>query len=62
MQDDVIEGVGRGSKPLSGYRIVVDAGNGVGGFYANNVLKPLSLASTISSGTSVAFTPNPATS
>ena len=28
-------------KPLSGYHIVVDAGNGVGGFYAYNVLEPL---------------------
>lgn len=28
-------------KPLSGYKIVVDAGNGVGGFYANDVLAPL---------------------
>ena len=28
-------------KPLKGYHIVVDAGNGVGGFYANDVLKPL---------------------
>lgn len=28
-------------KPLSGYKIVVDAGNGVGGFYAENVLKKL---------------------
>ena len=28
-------------KPLSGYHIVVDAGNGVGGFYAHDVLKPL---------------------
>lgn len=28
-------------KPLSGYKIVVDAGNGVGGFYAVNVLEPL---------------------
>lgn len=27
--------------PLHGYRIVVDAGNGVGGFYATNVLEPL---------------------
>ena len=27
--------------PLKGYKIVVDAGNGVGGFYANDVLKPL---------------------
>lgn len=28
-------------KPLSGYKIVVDAGNGVGGFYATDVLAPL---------------------
>lgn len=29
------------AKPLSGYKIVVDAGNGVGGFYAEDVLAPL---------------------
>lgn len=28
-------------KPLSGMRIVVDAGNGAGGFYAEKVLRPL---------------------
>lgn len=28
-------------KPLKGYRIIVDAGNGVGGFYATQVLEPL---------------------
>lgn len=28
-------------KPLEGYKIVVDAGNGVGGFYATDVLEPL---------------------
>lgn len=28
-------------KPLAGMRIVVDAGNGVGGFYARDVLEPL---------------------
>ncbi len=27
--------------PLKGYKIVVDAGNGVGGFYARDVLEPL---------------------
>ncbi len=27
--------------PLTGFRIVVDAGNGAGGFYADKVLKPL---------------------
>jgi phosphomannomutase len=28
-------------KPLAGFRIVVDAGNGAGGFYASKVLEPL---------------------
>ncbi len=28
-------------KPLAGYHIIVDAGNGAGGFYADDVLKPL---------------------
>ena len=28
-------------EPLSGFKIVVDAGNGVGGFYVNSVLRPL---------------------
>lgn len=28
-------------QPLKGYHIIVDAGNGAGGFYANDVLKPL---------------------
>lgn len=28
-------------KPLDGYKIIVDAGNGVGGFYATDVLAPL---------------------
>ncbi len=28
-------------KPLEGYKIIVDAGNGVGGFYATEVLAPL---------------------
>ncbi len=28
-------------KPLQGFRIVVDAGNGAGGFYVDKVLKPL---------------------
>ena len=29
------------SRPLRGFRIVVDAGNGIGGFYADKVLAPL---------------------
>ncbi len=37
----IIQEVNRGEKPLKDYHIVVDAGNGVGGFYADNVLAPL---------------------
>ena len=29
------------NRPLAGFRIVVDAGNGAGGFYARDVLEPL---------------------
>ncbi|MBE6809883.1 MAG: phosphomannomutase/phosphoglucomutase [Ruminococcaceae bacterium] len=41
LRDMIIREVGKGDKPLKNYHIVVDAGNGVGGFYANNVLAPL---------------------
>ncbi len=34
-------GVTEQDKPLKNYHIVVDAGNGAGGFYADKVLKPL---------------------
>ena len=37
----IIDGVGAGDRPLEGFHIVVDAGNGVGGFYAEQVLAPL---------------------
>ncbi len=37
----ICDGVNNGDKPLEGYHIIVDAGNGAGGFYAENVLKPL---------------------
>ena len=37
----IIDGVGEGDKPLAGMHIVVDAGNGAGGFYASEVLEPL---------------------
>ena len=39
----ILEGVGakEGELPLTGFHIVVDAGNGAGGFYAHRVLKPL---------------------
>ena len=33
-------------KPLAGFRIVVDAGNGAGGFYVDKVLKPLGADTT----------------
>ena len=39
----ICEGIGSENyeKPLEGFKIVVDAGNGVGGFYATDVLAPL---------------------
>lgn len=37
----IADGVGNGDRPLAGMKIVVDAGNGSGGFYAKKVLKPL---------------------
>ncbi|MCI8554390.1 MAG: phosphomannomutase/phosphoglucomutase [Clostridiales bacterium] len=37
----IVEGVGAGERPLDGFHIVVDAGNGAGGFYAGQVLEPL---------------------
>jgi phosphomannomutase len=41
LRNIIIEGVGAGEKPLEGMKIVVDAGNGGGGFYATEVLAPL---------------------
>lgn len=38
---DKIRSATGSEKPLEGMRIVVDAGNGAGGFYADKVLKPL---------------------
>ncbi|MDO4545968.1 MAG: phosphomannomutase/phosphoglucomutase [Bacillota bacterium] len=37
----ILDGAGAGEKPLAGMKIVVDAGNGGGGFFAKEVLKPL---------------------
>jgi len=37
----ITEGAGIGEKPLEGMKIVIDAGNGSGGFYAKRVLAPL---------------------
>ncbi len=41
LRNIIVEGVGEGDLPLKGMKIVVDAGNGSGGFYAKSVLKPL---------------------
>ncbi len=41
LRDMIIDGTGAGEKPLAGLKIIVDAGNGVGGFYAKDVLAPL---------------------
>ncbi len=41
LRDMIISEAGKGETPLQNYHIVVDAGNGVGGFYANEVLAPL---------------------
>ena len=40
----ILKGIGNlpdGAKPLEGLRIIVDAGNGAGGFFVDKVLKPL---------------------
>lgn len=41
MRKIIIEGAGAGERPLEGMKIVVDAGNGSGGFFAKDILKPL---------------------
>lgn len=41
LQKMIREKVGKEDKPLAGLHIVVDAGNGAGGFYATEVLRPL---------------------
>ncbi len=41
LREKIISAVGKGERPLEGYKIVVDAGNGAGGFYASEVLAPL---------------------
>ena len=39
-------GVNNGDQPLQGMHIIVDAGNGAGGFFANKVLKSLGADTT----------------
>ena len=41
LKHKIIDEVACGEKPLENLKISVDAGNGVGGFYAEKVLKPL---------------------
>ncbi len=41
LRELIVKESDNGEKPLSGLHIVVDAGNGAGGFYANEVLAPL---------------------
>ena len=40
LREKIVAAAGR-EKPLAGYRIAVDAGNGAGGFYVRDVLEPL---------------------
>lgn len=41
LRNTIIKEAANGDKPLENLKISVDAGNGVGGFYAEKVLKPL---------------------
>lgn len=41
LRNKIIAAVGNGNFPLKGFHIVVDAGNGAGGFYATEVLEKL---------------------
>ena len=45
LRGTIVAAAGR-DKPLAGYRIVVDAGNGAGGFFARDVLEPLGADTT----------------
>jgi len=41
LRDLIVKGAGVGDRPLEGMKIIVDAGNGSGGFFAEHVLTPL---------------------
>ena len=41
LRDKIVKGAGKGDKPLEGLHIVVDAGNGAGGFFVTDVLEKL---------------------
>lgn len=62
----ICDGIGaaEGEKPLDGMKIMVDAGNGAGGFYASQVLSPLGadVSSSMNlspDGNFPAYVPNP---
>lgn len=46
LTDYIRRGAGIGPLPLKGMRIIVDAGNGAGGFFADKVLEPLGADTT----------------
>ena len=46
LRKHIISEVGKGETPLKGLKIVVDAGNGSGGFFAQDVLEPLGADTT----------------
>ncbi|MCR4791405.1 MAG: phosphomannomutase/phosphoglucomutase [Lachnospiraceae bacterium] len=46
LREKIITGAGKGDKPLSGLHIVVDAGNGAGGFFVTDVLEKLGADTT----------------
>ena len=46
LQAKIRDGVGKGDRPLEGLKIIVDAGNGAGGFYVSKVLEPLGADTT----------------
>lgn len=41
LREKIISGAKLGAEPLAGLHIIVDAGNGAGGFFASEVLEPL---------------------
>ncbi len=41
LREKICEGIGQGDRPLEGFKIAVDAGNGAGGFFATEVLGKL---------------------
>jgi phosphomannomutase len=43
---NIRKGAGQGDQPLTGLKIVVDAGNGAGGYFVEKVLKPLGADTT----------------